>query len=202
MLGPPLPSDARQFADRMLRSILIATIILLLAATLLVAIVENRAVDAAAIERYKLYLEVFVLILGGFLVAMLGIIIPRMLAEIRADLEHAKAARAAYSEAKTGFDYLKSRLVSMKLSKAMVHLQSVHTKKHFAELFPEFERYLSNSEGPAVAHIWTRRFYNSLLRTRKMMQARASDWDDLTPEQRLALLNPILPDGDELPEVG
>jgi hypothetical protein len=201
MLGLPLPSNARQFADRMLRGILIATSILLLAAVLLVAIIENRTADAAAIARYKFYLEVFVLILGGFLVAMLGIIVPRVLAEIRADVEHAKGARAAYSEAKTGFDYLKSRLASMKLAKAMAHLQSVHTKKHFAELFPEFERYLSNSEGPAVARIWTRRFYNSLLQTRKMIQGRAADWDELTPEQRLALLNPILPDGVELPEV-
>jgi hypothetical protein len=188
VLSPP----TRLLMKRAFEVVAGITFLLVGAGIAVIVTLESITFDAERLPLYKFYLDIFVFIFGGFLAALLGVLIPRVLAEVRADVEASKVARLAYSEAKTGFDYLKVRLIAMTLSEATAHIQSVHAKKHYAELFPEFLPFLTRSEGVDVAKTWTRNFYNASVKVREQLQLHSSEWNELSPTQRLAILDATL----------
>src|ERR1700733_12102147 len=60
----------------------------------------------------------------------------------RYSFERLRDSRTAYSEAKTGIDYLPLRLCTLDLKAAAAFVQRAHVRKHEAELYPELKLHL------------------------------------------------------------
>lgn len=137
-----------------------------------------------ALERYKLAVELFKVLITGIVVVLLGTILPLVFRLSREHFEHNKEARLAYSEAKTGVDYLHLRLSTASLDQAVEHIQSVHVKKHLAGSYPELLNFLFGQ----TTSEWSSKMYERLVATRKVLEENSEDWDQLLPYQRLAIL--------------
>jgi len=150
---------------------------------------------------YQFDLDIFKSILIGFLVAILGILIPTMIAESHHNFQRLKESRIAYSKAKTGVDYLALRLCTLKLSEASKIIQEVHFQKHQAVLYPEFKQHLKDRFDDTITKDqWDKAIYRKLRDTRLLLKNHASEWDTLKPNERLELLEPFLKDIDETDE--
>jgi signal transduction histidine kinase len=148
---------------------------LMLAATAVTLTLEIARPAGDRLPFLKFELDMFKVILAGFVVGMLGILIPAVSTEARQRLEQRKASRIAYSKAKTGVDYLKLRLAAASLAEAATALQTAHFHKHQAE-----------------------QMYRKLFGARKVLEENAEVWDRLSPEVRIALLDCALPTKSEL----
>jgi hypothetical protein len=180
------------------RTSLITTIIVTLILFAWVAWLEwHLPVSMSAPDRIqysKLHVELFKAILVGFSVALIGILIPVILSEARLDFQRLKDSRSAYSDAKTGFDYLALRLCTLRLKDAALLIQSVHVKKHMAELYDELDQHLKKRGIRKNAKQWGDFLYKYLYELRHLLEQHAASWDSLTPETRLALLRSALPE--------
>jgi len=178
--------------------------ILLSAALVVVAVVIAAALNAAppasiSLPLLQFELDVFKAILAGFVVGMLGILIPAVASEAKQRFEQRKESRIAYSEAKTGVDYLKLRLSTATLKEASEIVQAVHFKKHIAELFDDFPEWLKKRFGPkATEELWDERTYQRLFGAREVLESNAGIWDSLAPDERIAKLAKALPTQSEL----
>jgi hypothetical protein len=74
------------------------------------------------IEQQRLYIDTYKAIGIGFLVALLGTIIPNLILESRDNFERAKESRIAYSQAKTAAIYLPGTLAVLEYGEAMAAL--------------------------------------------------------------------------------
>jgi len=144
------------------------------------------------IQYYKLYVEIFKAILVGFSVALAGILIPAIMAEARHRFERLRESRAAYSQAKTGFDYLPLRMCTLSLNDAATLVQRVHTSKHMAELYPELDQHLKRRGIKKTPDQWGDNLYNFLYELRHLLEVHANDWNSLSPEARLALIRGVV----------
>src|SRR5213078_30303 len=125
----------------------------------------------------------------GGLVALVGALVPQVLAQAQAEFEKRKDSRTAYSKAKTGIDYLPLRLSTLGLLKAAALIQRVHVYKHEAELYEELlERWLRRRDDNRTSVQWGSDMYDTLFAIRELLEQHALDWDSLTPDQRLKLL--------------
>jgi len=128
------------------------------------------------IEQQRLYVDAYRDIGIGFLVALLGTIIPNLILESRDNLERAKQSRIAYSQAKTSAMYLPGTLAVLDYGKAMAALQEAHRKLHIAETYgKELDEYL---KWYGDKKIWTDQLYWGLTAVRMLLQSRAGEWDD------------------------
>ena len=148
---------------------------------------------ADRIQYYKLYVDLTKAVLVGFGAALLGILIPAVFAEARYSFERLRDSRTAYSEAKTGIDYLPLRLCTLDLKSASALVQRAHVRKHEAELYPELETHLKRRGIRATPEQWGDELYNRLFIVRKLLEEHAGDWDSLSPDARLLLLREVLP---------
>jgi hypothetical protein len=176
---------------------ILVTIVALLGAAELVVMIERVQPASEHLRYYEFYLSMFKVIIGGFLIAMLGILIPNAVGEAKDNFKKLRASRIAYSKAKTGIDYLRLELSMMSLVEAAASLQKVHFHKHYAQLFDDFEehlkkRYDSNNE-MKNPDIWDKEMYTRLFVTREILEAHADEWDAMTRERRIALLTFALP---------
>lgn len=155
--------------------------------------------SAAQLAIYKFDLELFKTTLGGFLVAMLGILIPASITEALHNFKRLKESRAAYSRAKTGIDYLALRLCTATLIEAHEIIHEVHFYKHQAVLYPEFEQHIKERYNSCIsAEMWDEVTYRKLRNTRILIKKNASKWNHLMPAERLGILREALPDIDEI----
>jgi hypothetical protein len=192
----------RRMARRALKLTIAGAIFLLILAIGNVAWLELTRPDPRRIEYYKLYVEIFKIILAGFLVAMLGVLIPAVAAEARYDFERLKASRGAYSRAKTGVDYLKLRIASMKLAEASAHVQQVHFYKHQAELYEELQMHLDKRYEPQEkmdVKKWDEMMYQRLFLVREALETEAEHWDGMKPTERIKLISTHLPSEPDIP---
>ena len=143
---------------------------------------SSEALDAQVASGY---LEVFKVIGGGLFVALLTLYIQSR--HYRFDL--LKESRRAYSEAKTGVDYLELRLSSLKLADAAPLLQQTHISKHVAELYPEVELHLRRRGIYLSPTEWGDGLYYRLAAARVLLEQHIQKWDDLQPADRLQILN-------------
>ena len=144
------------------------------------------------IQYYKLYVDLAKAVLVGFGAALLGILIPAVFAEARYSFERLRDSRSAYSEAKTGIDYLPLRLCSLDLKAAAAFVQRAHVRKHEAELYPELKFHLKKRGIDKTPEQWGDGIYSQLFDVRELLEAHAGDWDSLRPDARLALLREVL----------
>ena len=179
-------------------AVLFVTLVLLILLLLLIYVQRDRVTPTNEIEYYKLYVEAFKVIAAGFGIAALGILVPAVLSEARDRFERLKQSRSAYSQAKTGDDYLPVRLCSLTLKEASALVQEVHVQKHQAELYDdELTRWLEQrfQEGDIRRNpkIWADIMYDRLFAFRELLELDADSWDTRTPRDRLQLLTQIQP---------
>ena len=144
------------------------------------------------IQYYKLYADLAKAVLVGFGAALLGILIPAVFAEARYSFERLRDSRTAYSEAKTGVDYLPLRLCTLDLKAAAAFVQRAHVRKHEAELYPELKFHLKKRGINKTPEQWGDGIYSQLFDVRELLEAHAGEWDSLRPDARLALLREML----------
>lgn len=145
------------------------------------------------IEFYKLHVELAKAVLVGFGASLLGILIPAIFAEARFSFERLKDSRTAYSEAKTGVDYLALRVCTLDLKAAVALVQRTHVKKHEAELYPELRVHLKRRGIAQTPAQWGDALYDRLFTVRTLLEAHSRDWDSLGMDQRLTLVRTVLP---------
>jgi hypothetical protein len=144
------------------------------------------------IQYYKLYVDLAKAVLVGFGAALLGILIPAVFAEARYSFERLRDSRTAYSEAKTGIDYLPLRLCTLDLKAAAAFVQRAHVRKHEAELYPELKFHLKKRGINKTPDQWGDGIYSQLFDVRELLEAHAGEWDSLGPDARLVLLRGVL----------
>lgn len=173
-----------------------AAALLLCCAIVLTICIQIRRPDPSRVAFYKFYLDMFKAVIGGFVVAMLGVLIPAVVAEAKYNFERLKASRAAYSRVKTGLDYLKLRLAAMDFKEAGVHLQSLHFHKHQADLYDELQQWLTRRFGPDMTmDDWDDMTYRKLVRARILLQEQGAHWNNMHPADRAKALEAVLGDG-------
>ena len=186
----------RNIASRSFKVVVYATIVLLLGAIAIAVALEMMpsSVSVARVPVYAFELDMFKTILAGFIVAMLGVLIPAVASEAKERHEQRKESRAAYSEAKTGVDYLKLRLAASNFKDASAALQSVHYHKHLAQLFEDLPEWIRMRYGDdTTPDDWDVLLYRQLFDARFVLEQNAGRWDGLDPGERIALLDKALP---------
>jgi len=192
----------RNIASRSFKATICATLVLLLVAVAITVALEampsNTSVARAPV--YQFELDMFKTILAGFIVAMLGVLIPAVASEAKERNEQRKESRAAYSEAKTGVDYLKLRLAASQFRDASAALQSVHYHKHLAQLFEDLPEWIRMRYGEdTTPDDWDELLYKQLFDARVVLEQNAGRWDELNPGARVELLDKALPTVSLLP---
>src|SRR5580704_4578819 len=182
----------------MKRTAYVALITTVFVAAVLLFLLERSALQYSVmslddrIQYYKLYVDLAKAVLVGFGAALLGILIPAVFAEARYSFERLRDSRTAYSEAKTGIDYLPLRLCTLDLKAAAAFVQRAHVRKHEAELYPELKFHLKKRGINKTPEQWGDGIYSQLFDVRELLETHAGEWDSLRPEARLALLRDVL----------
>lgn len=164
---------------------------LAVAAILIGFLVVGGLVDAAyRLEYWKLALAALKTLVVGFLIAYLGVLVPRGFSEARHSFERLKEARIAFSRAKTGVDYLCLRLGVLPIVEASLLVQEIHVWKHRVELYPEeLADFLEHrNEGMAPAQ-WANLLYEQLHAVRDVLELHAASWDTMPENRRIAELH-------------
>ena len=192
----------QNIAMRSFKAAIGVAVFLVLVAVIVAHTLQASPPPPATLKLLSFELDMFKAILAGFVVGMLGILIPAVATEARQRFEQRKESRTAYSEAKTGIDYLKLRLATMTLAEASIALRNVHFQKHIAELFDDFPEWLKKHYGPTMTpgH-WNMLMYKKLFGARQKIEQNANSWDGLSPAERIALLDPVLPTQPDLYDV-
>jgi hypothetical protein len=189
----------RDIARLSLKIAIYATVSLIVVAVAVTVTLQMVRLGADRLPFLNFELAMFKAILAGFVVGMLGILIPAVASEARQRFDQRKASRIAYSKAKTGVDYLKLRLAAASLAEAATALQRAHFLKHQAELYDEFPEWLKKRHGAAkTADQWDEEMYGKLFCARQALEQNAEAWDRLSPAQRIALLDRALPTKSEI----
>jgi len=183
----------------MKRTAYVALITTVVVAAVLLFLLDRSALQYSGvmpvddrIQYYKLYVDLAKAVLVGFGAALLGILIPAVFAEARYSFERLRDSRTAYSEAKTGIDYLPLRLCTLDLKAAAAFVQRAHVRKHEAELYTELKFHLKKRGINKTPEQWGDGIYSQLFDVRELLEAHAGEWDSLGPDARLALLREVL----------
>jgi hypothetical protein len=156
----------------------VASLVLLLVVTILIETRLTLPADPTQrLEYLKLILDVYKAIGIGFLIALLGTLVPHLLPEARYEFELLKDGRALYSKAKTGIDYLPYRLSELSFADGIRHIEEVHQLKHLAETYMRETSRVGKFPYDA---------YQEINVYRQVLVDAAPSWDDLSREQRLA----------------
>lgn len=178
--------------------------VLVFAAIAITVVIEVVRPTSAHLEAHKFELEIFKIVLAGFVVGMLGILIPAVVIEARHRFEQRKESRVAYSAAKTTIDYLKLRLATASLEEATTAVQQAHFNKHLAQLYDDLAEWIKRRY-PAKLKMdpdkWDVLMYGRLFAARVVLENHANAWDTLSPAARIKLLDEALPTKSELDEV-
>ncbi|HNP30429.1 MAG TPA: hypothetical protein PKK23_15390 [Nitrospirales bacterium] len=138
----------------------------------------------------RLYFDALSAIGIGFLVTLLGTIIPNLIIESRDNFERAKQSRIAYNQAKTSVIYLPGTLAVLEYGEAMAVLQESHRKLHIAETYgKELDKYL---KWYGDKMIWTDQTYWELTAVRTLLQSRANEWNGQSVGARTGMIDEVL----------
>ncbi len=176
----------------------IVAVIFLVTSALLCALKlhYDQAVSGASatdhIQYLKIYAQLASAVIVGFGAALLGVLIPETFAQTRHTFERFRDSRTAYSEAKTGVDYLHLRLCTLDLKSAAAHIQRVHVKKHEAELYDELEFHLKKRGIKHTPGQWGDELYGRLFLARDILETNADKWDKISAGERLNLIREVL----------
>lgn len=173
----------------MIRKVLIGSLLVATFAIVLVSIALYKAWSDASskltTEQLRFFLDAYKAIGVGFLVALLGAIIPQLLPEARDRFERFKDSRVAYSEAKTSVIYLPDKLSDLSISDAAKVVQDAHKKLHLAETYTELKNHLKWHPHP---EFWVAYNYWELMAIQKALRKNVNKWNSLSTEVRLNIL--------------
>ncbi len=135
----------------------------------------NSMEDHQIIINYlTLKFEVFKAIIIGYLVSVLGLIIPNIIPEAKYEFERNKEGRIIYSKAKTGIDYLPYTLTDMDKHSAREHIHNIHELKHLADIYIKDD---------AKIAVWPFKkpydAYGILMAYLKLIEDEKNSWDTL-----------------------
>ncbi|MES9921786.1 MAG: hypothetical protein ABW161_16285 [Candidatus Thiodiazotropha sp.] len=166
-------------------SIVIAIILFVAATIWMSAVITEPSGDSIEAHEVRVKyltfkLDVYKTITIGFLVAILGLLIPNILPEAKYKFELLKEGRRIYSKAKTGIDYFRFELADLNRLSARAHIHEIHEHKHIAD---EYD--IPNWEG-----IYRKPYgvYKTIMAYLDLVENTESPWDTLTFEERRSKL--------------
>jgi hypothetical protein len=177
------------------RVLLIGTLVLVTLAITWVSLGLYHAWVAAAgwlpIDRLNFFLDAYKAIGIGFLIAIVSVLIPYYVQEVRDKLSRFKESRVQYSQAKTSVMYLRETITLIDdVKKAVAAVRFAHKKLHLAETYrEELRHHLSWHRHPET---WVDRNYWELVAIRKVLDANLQRWESMTREARLKTLDHAL----------
>ncbi len=179
----------------MVRALLIATLVVAFAAAGFVSFGFHREWTNAhglppdCIRNY--YLEAYKVIGIGFLIAMLGVVIPGHLEEARDRLARFKDSRVKYSQAKTSVMYLPETLAHLDdVGEAVAAVRLAHRRRHLAETYrKELREHLNWHRHPQT---WIDRNYWELIAIRQVLRMNIGRWSKMKADERLSALREAL----------
>ena len=89
------------------------------------------------LESYKFMFDVLQTIIVGFLIAIVGLIVPQLLARTKYNFEFLKEGKELYSEVKTGIDYLPYKIPFLNFKESLSLIEEIHQKKHLTDLYDD-----------------------------------------------------------------
>ncbi len=131
------------------------------------------------LEYLKFILDVYKVIGLGFLITLLGVLIPQILPETKYEFDLVKEGRIVFSKAKTGIDYFPYRLASLDFNDAIQHIEVIHQQKHLTDI------YLADS--PKVGK-WYYDPFAEITRIRRCLIKTAEEWNMITTSERIRRL--------------
>ena len=167
-----------------LKWVVVVTVALFLLATIGFASIDVPPDAGQRLEYLEFALEVYRALFIGFLVATLGILIPQSFTESKYEFERFRESRLAYSEAKTGIEYLPDRLADLEFAAAVELIERVHVRKHVAETYTELKQHL-HGRSPRD---WGDGAYARLAGMRDVLREHSHDWSALDRHERLQML--------------
>lgn len=178
----------------MIKWLLLATLLVGAVATALVTVLLVHQWPAAGEDLkpddLRFFLDAYKAIGIGFLVALLGVVIPHLRPEARDRFERFRDSRVAYSHAKTSVIYLPESLTSLSFAEAAAAVQEAHEALHLAETYPkELKKHLHWHPNPDT---WVDRNYWDLFAMRHVLDANVDGWSARTGGQRLQALREAL----------
>lgn len=167
----------------MVRSLCIAVFCIALAATSCITIalilLWSSIQEEMQLEYLRFFLDAYKAVGIGFLVALLGVIIPHLLPEAQYQFQRHKESRTAYSQAKTALMYLPEKVACLGCLEAIATVQEAHEKLHLARTYDELQEYL---DPPFTPKTWTEKRYWELTAIRWMLGEHADRWHELRGE--------------------
>lgn len=136
---------------------------------------------------YQAFSEIIKVILVGFVIGVLGILIPQMLPNKKYDFAMKREAKEKYSEAKTEIDYMANTLQFINSPKeALEYIKKVHTHKHLAECYAEFLPVKNLQGRNDSAKIWHKNFlpYERIESCKIVIQENVEQWDVMAIGER------------------
>lgn len=159
----------------------ITAFLLFIAATVwMIYVVEIPPEPQLRLEFYGFMLNVYTTIGVGYLLALLGALIPHILAETKYEFDKRKEGQAMFSQAKTGIEYLPYALAELNRKEGFEHLKKVHNDKHLVDVYQaDAPRHYKNWDGNQK--------YGHIKKYREALQ-HTSGWDFLTRDEKLKML--------------
>jgi hypothetical protein len=143
-----------------------------------------------ALSEREFFLKAYEAIGVGFLAALLGAIIPHVLAETRDSFERFKDSRITYSRAKTSIIYLPEKLTGLEFPTAVSAIRDAHENLHLCETYQwELLKHLHWHPHPET---WIDRNYWDLTAIHRAVDFNVSRWPQLSAKQRLETLQKAL----------
>lgn len=158
------------------------TILALIIATIVILTVIQLPIDPQIrLEYMKFYLEIYKAIGIGFLVAVLGAIIPQVIPEAKFTFDNIVKGREYYTKTKTGIDYLPYKLPYETKQEAISCIEKVHQAKHLADIY---------TEEPYQVTKWPYNPYDRIVAYRTAL-INCPGWDKLSVEERFEVLQKV-----------
>ena len=165
----------------MFRNILIGTFIVTAILLLLIGFIHLQELYKGELdpEEQHIFLEYYRTIGLGFLIAILGVMIPHLLANEKYRNQRFQDSKIHYSEAKTDIIYLKEEISQLYYFDAIKKLKNAHRKLHLAETHPkELKQHLKWLH--PYENTWVDRNYWELTFIRQMLNSKIKEWNSLT----------------------
>lgn len=134
--------------------------------------------DGLRLEYLKFVLELYKVIGIGFLVTLLGTLIPNILPEAKYKFDKLKEGREIFSKAKTGIDYLPFRLAELGFRESFEHIERIHEVKHLADTYIK--------DMPQIGK-WPYDPYEKITVVRNLVLSKSKDWDKMSRESKLEI---------------
>lgn len=163
----------------MYRKILVGILIVGALSLALIAITHiftSTQQETFNLDQQKLFLDYYRFVGFGFIIALLGVMVPHLLADEKYRNQRFKESKGYYSEAKTEIIYLKEEIAQLDYIDAIKKVKEVHQRLHHAETYPnELKQHLQWLS--PYQDTWVDRNYWQITLIRKMLNKNIEKWN-------------------------